>query len=125
MRPLQVLERAVLVNHVGGELEEDPAELAAGAQRLERGEEPAKDLAAKLTGWTLDSAPLVRRRFVAQVRRQRLELDRMARHQTESLDVHHEPVRRALRPALDHLFARQPVIGRVDLDRVEVLGVIR
>ncbi len=49
----------------------------------------------------------------------------MTRHQAERLDVHHETVGRALRPALDHLLARQPVIGRVDFDRVEVLGVVR
>ena len=106
-------------------LEEDAAELAAGAQRLERGEEPAEDLAAKLPRRPLDPSALVGRRVVPQVRRQRLELDGMTRHQAERLDVHHEPVRRALRPALDHLFVRQPVIGRVDLDRVEVLGVVR
>src|SRR5262245_945574 len=47
----------------------------------------------------------------------------MPRHHPERLDVHHEPVRRALRPALHHLLGGEPVVRGVDLDRVEVLRV--
>src|SRR5207247_1655248 len=68
-RPLQVLERAVLVDHIRGKLEEDPAELATGAQRLECDEESSKDLTAKLPGRPLDSTPLVCLRLVTQIRR--------------------------------------------------------
>jgi hypothetical protein len=38
--------------------------------------------------------------------------------------VHDEPVGNALGPLGDELFLREPVIGRVDLDSVEVLGVV-
>ena len=41
----------------------------------------------------------------------------------ERLDVHREAVGCSLGPALHHRLARQPVEGRVDLDRVEILGV--
>ena len=47
-RPLQILERAVLVDDVRRELEEDAAELSGRAQRLQRLQEPAEDLAAEL-----------------------------------------------------------------------------
>ncbi len=98
--------------------------MPAGPERLERLEEPAEDLGAKLTRGPVDAAAIVLRRLVAQVRRQLLDLHRMPRHDAERLDVHDEPVGRALGPALDHLLDRQPVVGRVDLDRVEVLRVV-
>jgi hypothetical protein len=49
----------------------------------------------------------------------------MARHQPERLHVHHEVVRRPLGPAPHHLLGGQPVVRRIDLDRVEVLRVVR
>ena len=124
-RPLQIVQRAVLEHDVRGELEQDPAELAGGAQRLERLEKATEDLAAKLPRRPLDAALVVRRRVVAQVGRERFELDGMARHQAERLHVHHESVRRPRCPALHHLLRRQAVVGRIDLDRVEVLCVVR
>src|SRR6266508_4471607 len=54
--PLQVLERAILVDDVGRKLEEDAAQLARRTQRLERFEEAAEDLAAKLARGTLDAS---------------------------------------------------------------------
>ena len=41
--------------------------MPGGAQRLERREEPAEDLAAKLTRGPVDPAAIVLRRLVAQV----------------------------------------------------------
>ena len=124
-RPLEVVERRVLVDDVRRQLHEDPAELALAPQRLERLEEEPEDLAAQLARRPVDAAALVHRHLVAELRRDRLELHRMARHEAERLDVHHEVVRRAVGPALHHRLAREPVEGRVHLDGVEVLGVPR
>src|SRR4029079_8682119 len=98
-RPLEIVERTILVDDVRWELKQDPSELPCRSQRLERSKEPAEDLSAKLPRWALDAPALVGRRLVAEVGRQRLDLDRMACHQPESLDVHDESVRRALAPA--------------------------
>src|SRR6185437_9168517 len=89
-RPLEIVERTVLVDDVRRELKQDPSEFPCRSQRLERSEEPAEDLAAKLPRRPLDAPALVGRRLVAQVGRERLHLDRMACHQAERLDVHDE-----------------------------------
>jgi hypothetical protein len=47
-RPREVVVRRVLRDDVRRELEEEPAELARGPQRLERLEEPPKDLGPEL-----------------------------------------------------------------------------
>ena len=123
-RPREVVEGGLLRDDVGRELEEEPAQLAGRAQRLERLEEAAEDLGAKLSRRAVDPAALVLRRLVAQVGRELLDLHRVPGHDAERLHVHHEPVRRALGPALDHLLGGQAVVGRVDLDHVEVLRVV-
>src|SRR6266508_5612336 len=69
--PLQVLERAILVDDVGRKLEEDPAQLARRTQRLERFEEAAEDLAAKLARGTLDASAVVDGSIVPQIGRDR------------------------------------------------------
>ena len=124
-RPLEVLERRLLEDDVRRQLEEDAAELPRAAQRLERVEEAAEHLAAKLARRPVDAAALVDRHLGAQVLGQHLDLHRMPRHQAERLHVHREPGRRALGPALHHRLARQAVVRRVDLDRVEELRVPR
>ena len=102
-----------------------PPSLPVDAQRLERGEEAAEHLAAQLARRPVDAAALVDGHRVAQILRQHLDLHRMARHQAERLDVHREAVGRAVGPALHHRLARQAVVRRVDLDRVEELRVVR
>ena len=105
-RPGEVVERGLLGDDVRRELEEEPAELPGRAQRLERCSEPAEDLGAKLARGPVDPAAIVLRRLVAQVRRQLLDLHGMPGHHAERLNVHDEPVGRALGPALDHLLDR-------------------
>ena len=122
-RPGEVVEGGFLRDDVRRELEQETAELPSRAKRLERRPEPPEDLGAKLTRRPVDPAAIVLRRLVAQVRRQLLDLHGMPGHDAERLDVHDEAVGRALGPALDHLLDGQPVVGRVHLDRVEVLGV--
>src|SRR5207249_8690984 len=46
--PAEIVERAILVNDVGRELEQDPAQLSRRPQRLECSEKSAKHPAAKL-----------------------------------------------------------------------------
>src|SRR5581483_7435013 len=121
----EVLERPLLEDDIRRELEEDAAELSRAAQRLERLEEATEHLAAQLARRAVDAAALVDGHLRAQVLGQDLDLHGMACHQPEGLHVHDEPGRRPLRPALDRRLHRQPVVGRVDLDRVEVLRVPR
>src|SRR6266508_2090779 len=102
-RPLEVVERGILEDDVGRKLEEDAAELACRTQRLERFEEAAEDLAAKLPRGTLDTSAVVDWSVVPEIGRERFELHRVAGHQAESLDVHDEALGCPLRPALDHL----------------------
>ena len=102
-----------------------PPSLPVASQRLERLEETAEHFTAQLARRAVDAAALVHRHLRAQVLRQHLELHRVARHQAERLHVHDEPGRRSLGPALHHRLARQPVVRRVHLDGVEVLGVPR
>src|SRR5207248_7466025 len=73
-RPLEVVERRLLVDDVRRQLEEDPAQLARGAERLERLEEAAEDLAAELARRAVDAAALVHGHLGAQVFRDRLGL---------------------------------------------------
>ena len=82
-----------------------PPSLPVAAQRLERREEAAEHLAAQLARRPVDAAALVHRHRVAQILRQHLELDRVARHQAERLHVHREAGRRAVGPALHHRLA--------------------
>ena len=123
-RPREVVERGLLVDDVLRQLEEDPAELARAPQRLERLEEArgtprrAARAAAGRRGRARPPASRARRSSGITS-----TLDRMPRHQPERLHVHREPGRRPLGPAGDHRLGRQPVVGRVDLDRVEVLRV--
>ena len=119
LRPLEVLERRGLEDDVGRQLHQDPAELARLAQRLQRLVEAAEDLGPELARRPVDAAARVERRRLAQVGRQLLGLDRVARHHAEGLHVHHEPVGRALGPVLHHVLVREPVVGRVRLDHVE------
>ena len=121
--PFEIVERRILVHDVRRQLEEDAAQLAGGAERFERGEEAAKDLGAELARRAVHTTALVAWHLVTEVFRQYLRLHGMARHQAEGLDVHCEAVRDSLGPTLHHRIARQPVEGRVDFDRVEVLGV--
>ena len=122
--PREVVERELLVDDVGRELEEDSAELARRAQRLECLAEAPEDLAAKLPRRAIDPAALVDRRLVAEVGRELLLLHGMAGHHAERLHVHHEVVRGLVGPARRHRLGRKPVVGRVELDRVELLGVV-
>ena len=124
LRPLDVLERDRLVDDVGRELEQDPAELARRSQGLERGGEAAEDLRAQLAWRPVDPAAIVDRHGLLQVLRDRVELDGVARHQPERLDVHRESLRRSLGPVRDQLLIREPVVRRVRLDDVEALGVV-
>ncbi len=124
LRPLEVVERRRLANDVRRELEEDPAELPALAQRLERVEELAEDDRPLLARRPVDAPALVDRHALAEVGRHLLELHRVARHEAERLHVHDESVRRPVGPALDHLAVGDAVEGRVDLDRREPLGVV-
>ena len=87
-------------------------------------EELAEDGRARLARRAVDAAARVDRQALAQVGRHLLELHRVARHQPERLDVHHEAVRRAVGPALHHLLGRDAVVRRVDLDGREALGVV-
>jgi hypothetical protein len=122
-RPPEVVERRVLVDDVGRQLEEDPAELAGLAQRLERAEELAEDHGSELARRPVDAAALVDGHSLAQLGRQLLEPHRMARHQPERLHVHDEAVGRPVGPALHRRALRQPVVGGIDLDGREALGV--
>ena len=124
-RPLEVLERVLLVHDVLRQLEENAAELARRPQRLERLEESPEDLSAQLPRRAVDATAVVDGHLVAKVFRQRLDLHQVSCHQPERLHVHREPVGRAIGPALHHGLARQPIERRVDLDRVEALGVVR
>src|SRR5713101_7717473 len=89
-RPLEIFERAVLEDDIRGKLKEDAAQLALAAQRLERLEKAAEDLAAELARRAVDPAALVHRHRVTEILGQHLELHRMSRHQSERLDVHDE-----------------------------------
>ena len=124
LRPGDVVERERLAHDVGRKLEEDAAELPGGAQRLEGGVEAREDLRAELARRPVDSSALVHGRGVTQVGREDVSLHRMARHHPEGLHVHDESLGYPLGPLRDEVFLREPVVGRVDLDRVEVLGVV-
>ena len=124
LRPLEVLQRRRLEDHVGRELHQDPAELAVPPQRLERRVEAAEDLGPELARRPVDPAALVDRRSLAQVGRELLDLDRVPRHHAEGLHVHDEALGGALVPAPDHLLVGEPVVGRVRLDGVEAVGVV-
>jgi hypothetical protein len=94
------------------------------AQRLERLAKTAEDFGAELTRRAVDAAALVDGRRIAQVGRKLFLLDRVPGHDAECLDMHDEVVGRPLHPPCGHGLDRKPVVGRVELDRVEVLGVV-
>ena len=79
-------------------LEEDAAELAGELERLERGPEEPERLVGRLA--------------------------LVPRHRRRRLDVKGEVVGRPAGPALRHGGVGQGVVGRVDLDDVEALGVV-
>ena len=101
-----------------------PPSFPALAQRLQRREELPEDARAGLGRRPVDAAAVVDRQPFAQVGRHLLELHRVARHQPERLHVHDEAGRRAVGPALHHRLGRDAVVGRIDLDRREALGVV-
>src|SRR5439155_23430521 len=65
--PGEIVVRGLLGHDVRRELEQDAAELSGDAQRLERSEETAEDLAAELARGAVDPATLVLRAPVAQI----------------------------------------------------------
>ena len=79
-------------------LEEDPAELARQLERLQRRAERGERVVVRLA--------------------------LVPRHRLVRLDVERELGRRALRPAPRHGRIGEVVVRRVDLDRVEALGVV-
>ena len=97
-RPLEVLEREILVDDVRRELHEDPAELAGLPNGIERLAEAPEDLVAPFARGPLDAPTRVGLETIAQVRRDLLELHRMACHRGEGLDVEDEVVGSALGP---------------------------
>jgi hypothetical protein len=123
LRPFEVLERLRPGDDVRRELHQDPPELAGRAERFEGVVKAGEHLGAVLARRPVDATASVSR-DIAQVGRELVDLDRMARHYAEGLHVHREPGRRPLGPVLDHLPIWQPVVGRVRLDDVEPLGVV-
>ena len=123
LRLEQVVESGVLADDVGRKLEEDPAQLAGVLERRDSAQEAAEDLGTKLLGRMEDTPLLVDLGRGAKIGWKLLEPGWVACHQRESLDVEEEAGRRTLGPAGAHARARQPVVGRVDLDRVEALRV--
>jgi putative transcriptional regulator len=123
-QPLQILPRLRLRHDVRRELDQDSAELAGLVRRLERLAEEANELAAHLPRHALDAVAGVGLEPVAEALGYLLQLDRVAGHRRERLEVEDEAVRRPGGPFLDVLAGRQPVEGRVDLDGVEVLRVV-
>ena len=118
---------------VGGEeparvLEEDGAELAGAAQRLDAVEEAVPDLVLDLCGQVAGVDALLveqlRRQRLAQVLRQPLDLRRLAGHERVGLDVEREVRRRALQPQLAGAPRRQGVVRRVHLDERELVRVV-
>ncbi len=109
----------------GGQLEQNPAELAGVTEGLQCVEEGSEHDAAGVPRRAVDAPPLVDRQPLAQLGRDLLELYRVPGHQAERLHVHHEPVRRSLGPAAHHLLRRDAVVRGVDFHRREVLGVPR
>jgi hypothetical protein len=124
LRPLEVFERGGLEDDVRRELHQDPAELVVQPQRLERVMEAAEDFGPKLARRTVDPAAPVERRLVAQVGWKLLDLHRMACHHAEGLHVDDEPVGRPLVPVSHHLLGGEAVVGRVRLHGVEPVGVV-
>jgi hypothetical protein len=123
-RPLEILEGRRLADDIRGELNEDAPELPRAPDRLERLVEASEDLAAELARRPIDPAALVDRSFASQVGRKLLELDGVAGHEPEGLHVEDEVGRRPLAPLLDGFRLREAVVGGIDLDGREVLGVV-
>ena len=122
--PLQVLERGLLADDVRRELHQDPAQLAGLAQGLERRAEAGEHLAAQLARRVVDAAAVVHLRLGPQIGGELLGAHGMARHHPERLHVEHESGRRAPRPRRRRVRARKRVVAGVQLDRVELLGVV-
>jgi len=74
-RPIAGTRANDLVDHVRGNWERIPQSLPPERSGSERGKESSKKTSRETPRTALDSTSLVCLRFVAQVRRQRLELD--------------------------------------------------
>ena len=111
-----------------GVLKEDRAELPALAQRLEADPEARVDLVQHVLRKVLRVEALLLERLLrkrlAQLLRQALRIGVVRRECREGFEVHHEFVRRALRPELRLLLIGDRVIGRVVLDEREALRVV-
>ena len=110
----------------GRELQQDRAELARVAQRLERGQEPVPRLVGHLRVDVLEVDPVLAGllRGLAQVGGQRRDRGGVLGEQAERLDVEGEPGRGPRRPGRGGLLGGQRVVGGVHLDQRELAGVI-
>jgi hypothetical protein len=128
--PLRAGEDVVLVRardrEPGRELEQDRAELARLAQRLERREEPVPGLAGHLRVDVLEVDAVLARlaRGLPQVGGQHPHRGGVLGEQAEGLDVEGEPVRGPCRPRLGCPLGGQRVVGGVHLDQRELAGVV-
>jgi hypothetical protein len=120
----QLVEVVVARAEGRAELEEEAAELAVLGQRRDGVERRVGQAALQVLVEQHPAAP-VGARAPAQLLGQRVLAGRVARQQAVELDVEAELLRRDRRPALDGPPARHGVEGRVDLDGVEVPGVVR
>ena len=114
--------------HPARVLEEDRAELAALGERGEPLPEHRPDRVLELGRQVLGVDPRLRPQVVGQLvadrLRQPLRLGPLPGHQRVGLDVEREVGRRAVDPQLGGPGRRQRVVGRVDLDDRERLGVV-
>jgi len=107
-----------------GELEQDRAELARLAQRLERCQEPAPYLVGHLRGDVLEADAVLARLGggLPQVSREHPHRGGMLGEQAERLDVDGEPVRCPCRPGRRGPLAGQRIVGGVHLDQRDWLA---
>jgi hypothetical protein len=128
--PLGAGEDVVLVRardrEPGRELEQDRAELARLAQRLERRQEPAPRLGRHLRVDVLEVDAFLARlaRGLPQVGGQHPHRGGVLGEQAEGLDVEGEPVRGPRRPRLRGPLGGQRVVGGVHLHQRELAGVV-
>ena len=128
--PLRAGQDVLLVSprdrEPGRVLEQERAELARAAQRLERGQEPLPGLVGHLRVDVLEVDPLLAGlgRGLAQVGGQCLDRRRVLGEQPERLDVEGEPGRGAFGPGFGGLLGGQRVVGGVHLDQRELARVV-